>query len=319
MNFNTPASRFKSTTGNVSVSLVNKVVRLAMLATLLPLFVNFSLSSCAQPDSISPNAPEEVHSSAREMASVLNTDGFEDRQISKMWYKELRTPTAGLMTTEQHRVGKQAMRFSWKPSQYDGTNPTLHSELASKPLINGETERWYGYSMYFPSSSMANDNQTAIVTQWHGVPDPNFFDTVPPMAISVEPGNELSLIYRSHNAPITKQLVYPTSAQKIISLGTTPFDRWVDFVVHVKWDPTGNQGVLELWQDGVKKISERNISIGYMQQSKPYFKVGLYCWTGKSSRQERVLYYDDIRIGGPSANYDAVKPGRTNNSARPQQ
>ncbi|CAN5613879.1 hypothetical protein BH09BAC4_BH09BAC4_20850 [soil metagenome] len=250
-----------------------------------------------------------------EDSGILANDGFEGKQVATFWHAELRTPTAGLLTSDVHRAGKQAMRFAWKPSQYDGTNPTLHSELLTSPLPAGETERWYGYSSYMPSSSMENDSQTVIISQWHGFPDEGGAHTVPAMALSIEPGNKVQLVYRASNKPITTFLQHPTS-QKVVDLGKAQFDQWVDYVVHVNWDPLGITGQLQLWQNGVLLVNETGISIGYAEQHKPYWKCGLYCWTGKSKYVEKIIYYDEVRIGGPSASYDTVKPGLGDGTAR---
>ncbi len=285
---------------------------------MITLFVSLTLASCAKVDTIAPVATTtEEHSSAREDASLLNNDSFDNTKLANFWHKELWTATAGVMSSEQQRVGNKSMRFSWKPAQYDGTNTTLHSELASPSLINGETELWYGYSTYLPSASMANDTEPVIVSQWHGVPNDGVSHTVPPMAITLEAANKLTLTYRASSKPIVKVMQHPTS-QKIIDLGTARYDKWVDYVVHVKWDATGQTGVLQIWQDGVLKVNEQNISIGYPELQQPYWKVGLYAWTGKSTHTERVVYCDEVRIGGATANYNSVKPGRSNNSARMQ-
>lgn len=302
---------------NSYVSAVVRFGRVAVLVLALPLLLNFSLSGCAQPDTIAPVAAsvnDEQHSAAREAASLLNSDSFENTRLSNFWRPELMTKTAGSISSEQQRVGKKSMRFGWKPSQADGTNKMLHSELATDPLVNGETERWHGYSSFMPSATMADDDQIAIVSQWHGVADPGFEDSVPPLRIEVK-SNRLQLVYVASSKPIVKLLQTPTS-HKEIDLGPVSYDRWVDYVVHVKWDSNGNTGVLQVWQDGVLKVNEQNINIGYPQIRKPYWKVGLYCWTGKSKHTERTIYCDEVRIGGASANYDAVKPGRSDNSAR---
>ncbi|WP_461115515.1 polysaccharide lyase [Spirosoma jeollabukense] len=263
----------------------------------------------------SPYVTSESQLVAREDSGVLASDGFEGKQIATFWHAELRTPTAGLLTSDVHRAGKQAMRFAWKPSQYDGTNSTLHAELLTSPLPIGETERWYGYSSYMPSSSMENDSQTVIISQWHGFPDEGGAHTVPAMAISVEPANTLQLVYRASNKPITTFLQHPTS-QKVLNLGKARFDQWVDYVVHVNWDPMGTTGQLQLWQNGILIVNETGITIGYSEQHKPYWKCGLYCWTGKSKYVEKVIYYDEVRIGGHSASYDTVRPGLSDGTAR---
>ena len=315
MNFGNPTTRFTKNTTDVNFIARYRSIRLIMVTTLVSFFINISLSSCSQPDTIAPDSTVGAEEARLMAPSVLNADNFEGRKFNSFWIPELRTPTAGQLTTEQARTGKQAMRFSWKPSQYDGTNPTMHSELATAPLTNGETERWYGYSIYMPSRAMADDNETIVFCQWHGIPDPGFEDTIPPLAFYLEGGNQVKVYYRASNKPIKTLLQVPTS-QKILRFGKATYDKWVDYVVHVKWDPTGKTGVLQIWQDGVLKADEQNISIGYPQQRKPYWKVGIYAWTGKSKYNERILFYDDVRIGGPTANYDAVKPGQASNSAR---
>ncbi len=296
------------------IATTSTLVKTGMIA----LFVSLMLTSCAKVDTIAPAAvATEEHSSAREDASLLNNDSFDNTKLANFWRSELWTPTAGTFSNEQQRVGNKSMRFSWKPAQYDGTNTSMHSEILTKPLTNGETERWYGYSSYLPSASMANDTEPVIISQWHGVPNDGVSHTVPPMAFTLEAGNKLTLTYRASSNPIVKVLQHPTS-QKIIDLGTASYDKWVDYVVHVKWDATGKTGVLQVWQDGVLKVNEQNISIGYPELQQPYWKVGLYAWTGKSTHTERVAYCDEVRIGDATANYNSVKPGRSNNSARIQ-
>ena len=285
---------------------------------MIALFVSLMLASCAKVDTIAPAAPTtQEHSSAREDASLLNNDSFDNTKLASFWGTELRTATAATLSTEQQRVGTKAMRFAWTPAQNDGTNPSLHAEILTKPLTNGETERWYGYSTYLPSASMANDTEPVIISQWHGVPNDGVSHTVPPMAISLDAGNKLTLTYRASSAPIVKAMQHPTS-QTIIDLGPAGYDKWVDYVVHVKWDATGKTGVLQVWQDGVLKVNEQHISIGYPELQQPYWKVGLYAWTGKSTHRERVVFCDEVRIGGATADYNSVKPGRGNNSARIQ-
>lgn len=260
----------------------------------------------------------EDFSIADNETTILNYDGFENDQIATFWRPEFWTPTAGVIDEDLHRAGKQSLRINWQLSQVDGTNKMLHSELAIAPLLPEETERWYGYSSYMPSSTMANDNQPIIVSQWHGVPGQGEAHTFPPVAVSVEPGNKLQLVYRASNKAIIKLAQNPTS-QKNISLGDAIFDQWIDYVVHIKWDPVSTTGLLQLWQNGKLIVNEANISIGYLEHRKPYWKAGIYCYTGKSFYEQKVIYFDEMRIGSPLATYDTVKPGRDNKSAYEQQ
>jgi len=141
---------------------------------------------------------------------------------------------------------------------------------------------------------MANDTEPVIISQWHGVPDDGVSHTVPPMAFTLEAGNKLTLTYRASSKPIVKVLQHPTS-QKIIDLGTPSYDKWVDYVVHVKWDATGKTGVLQVWQDGALKVNEQNISIGYPELQS---LTGRWvCMLGRASRPTASGLYFATRYG----------------------
>lgn len=272
-----------------------------------------SLSSCTKMDSINPKGV--IQTTVLEAADLLNLDTFEGTTFAPFWWgAQIWIKSGGYVSTEQHRLGKQSMRISWKPSQMDGTNTMLHAELLTRALPEGENERWYGYSSYFPSSSMSNDDQVAIVSQWHGSPDPGSPDTVPPLCIEIQ-SNHLHLAYTASSKPIIKPMQSPTSGKQV-DLGAVKFDQWNDYVVHVKWAPDGNTGQLQVWQNGELIMDEQNINIGYPDINKPYWKVGLYCWMGKDTYPEKVVYLDEVRIGGPKASYDDVKPGRSDGTAK---
>lgn len=101
-----------------------------------------------------------------------------------------------------------------------------------------------------------------------------------------------------------------------MDLGIATFDSWVDYVLHVKWDATGKTGVLQVWQNGVLVLNQKGISLGYSDVQNPYFKVGMYCWTGQSKYAKKNIYLDEVRIGNATADYNAVAPGRSDNSGK---
>ena len=280
------------------------------MIALVTLLVSFRLANLARPDTVAPPSRTSL-ATARPGASLIGIDGFEGGQIARFWHPELHTATAGQISSAVARSGNQSMRFGWSPAQYDGTNRSTHAELATDALKNGETERWYGYSIYMPADQMADDDEPIVFCQWHGVPDPGEQHTVPPLAFYLEANNQVKVYYRASDVAITKYQQAPTS-QKITHIGSAIYDRWVDYVVHVKWAATGNTGILEIWQDGKQIVDEQNVNIGYQELAKPYWKIGIYAWTGKSKYAERVLYYDEVRIGNATATYEMVKPGQTN-------
>jgi hypothetical protein len=76
--------------------------------------------------------------------------------------------------------------------------------------------------------------------------------------------------------------------------------RWVDFVFRVKWATT-TSGVIEGWQDGVKKFSSVPIRTWGTQQL-VYPMAGYYRLSYSATA---VLYIDAFKVG---ASYESVAP-----------
>ena len=205
------------------------------------------------------------------------------------------------------RPGAGAIKFEWHQSDYDGKNRTKHAELRTKPLPEGESERWYGFSIYLPADGMKVDSQPEIICQWHSYPDRHLNEphSFPPLAIS-HAGANLRIKWLSDTRPVTPKRDKTLSGGSS-ELGKAPLNRWIDFVVHVKWEPFG-KGLLQVWQDNVQVLDKANIQIGYNDKQNPYWKIGLYKHTGKSDYPTRFLYYDRVRIGDAKARYVDVAP-----------
>lgn len=62
--------------------------------------------------------------------------------------------------------------------------------------------------------------------------------------------------------------------------------------------------------DGRKKVIDRqNMSNSYNDAAYPYLKFGLYKEKWGPSTSERVIYFDEVKIGDSNSNYDEIKPG----------
>jgi hypothetical protein len=46
-----------------------------------------------------------------------------------------------------------------------------------------------------------------------------------------------------------------------------------------------------------------------MMSLSPYFKFGVYKWEWGTLASQRVIYYDELRVGNANSSYDEVKPG----------
>jgi hypothetical protein len=102
-------------------------------------------------------------------------------------------------------------------------------------------------------------------------------------------------------------------------IGSVVPNRWVDWVVHVKWSDVGDgDGLLEIWRDGnpdpVLRLSGRtdDYDDGTHHDWGNYMKFGIYKWpwakTPGQGDKQREMYVDELRIADESGDRDAVSP-----------
>lgn len=239
--------------------------------------------------------------------NLLSETTFENASYLNTWHKELPLSSSFRLSDSIARKGIFSARFELgKGDPLD--NNGKRAELAMPPET--EPERWYGFSQYFPAS-YASDPLPEIVGQWHATPDPGLTGTIsPPISIWNE-NNHLKLVlqWASKLNAINKTI----DGKKEFDLGDLPKGQWIDWAFHIKFSWQGD-GILEVWKNKQKVVSYYG-SNSYNEQILPYFKIGIYKWpwddaaTAKSSpEQNRVVYYDEIRVGDKTADLDAVSP-----------
>lgn len=169
------------------------------------------------------------------------------------------------------------------------------SELDINSLDPVGAERWYGFSMYFPSTKYGFDNSREIIFQKHHQGSTGS----PPLALST---------LQDQFVLVTRLL--PSDPDQNHFLGAVPKNQWVDFVVHdIARDDAG--GLIQIWIDGslVYDVAGQSSFTG----QKEYPKTGIYKWEylsnpNHSSQSERVLYMDDFRIGDGTSSFADVAP-----------
>ena len=205
------------------------------------------------------------------------------------------------------RAGSHAARFELRrgdgPKVPDGLGH--RAELTQKSADSVEVERWYGFSIYLPTSSWQPDHSAEILTQWHHTGLSNS----PPLSVGTHNGRwEVALFGAALTSPILQAAPYAT-------------DAWTDWVVHVRWS-AGN-GFIEAWRNGqrIQFVDPADNTIKdrltgrtqYTNDPGIYTKFGIYKWDWNfPDRQtvvtQRAIGYDELRIGGPDASYNAVAP-----------
>jgi hypothetical protein len=194
------------------------------------------------------------------------------------------------------------------------------------------TELWYGFSVYIPSTTPADANYT-ILHQLHILPDVGEPPLSPPIDLLLgknSKGTEvLAIDVKWDTVPLTTYVeggVAFTNGVKNIHQAyyenNPKRDTWNDFVFHVRLAPD-NTGFLEVWKNGVKlNLTDRtgdnngvyNGPTTYNQAPSinHNLRFGLYKRNYETVNLGKpfVLYYDSIRVSNTmgSAGYNEVVP-----------
>jgi len=160
-------------------------------------------------------------------------------------------------------------------------------------------DKYYGFSLYFPSGTKYQPKPGAFnyLFELHGNTDGQA-----PVKIGIDTNgtNTDSIKLELHVDDVSPAGAWNPAL--ITDLGPVVFDRWIDFVVHVKWR-NDSTGVLQTWVDGTKKVDQTRKTWGgngVMTTVKPAF--GMYRddytapWT---------FYGDSYKIG---TSYSTVSP-----------
>ena len=239
-----------------------------------------------------------------------------------LWkHAQLQGPHAIAFVTEPVRSGNYAVRFKWlhqNPGQWEG-NPEKVSNNEKKAMLhapgvkkNKGAERWYGFSVYFPSDGMKKDRFNRLFFQLHATPDHDLNEPwrQPPAAMNLS--NEgLTADWTWDSArvsPRNENIVQNRTSIDIPGDWDDYVDRWVDIVWHVKVDCSDNQeGIIEIWVDGKKVADAHGIRFGYNDELGLYPSYGLYWYQGKGE-YDHWIYLDEVRIGEGSCSYSDVAP-----------
>jgi Polysaccharide lyase/RTX calcium-binding nonapeptide repeat (4 copies) len=247
-----------------------------------------------------------VTSTTKPSSKLLFVDDFESGGIDQ-WSPERPTPQAVRVVPSPLGDGK-AVRF-----ELNRGDRLVHggkrAELALDK-IPANSERWYGYRIMLPTSWEADASQE-IVTQWHEYPDFDLGEDwrSPPLALTIR-NDKWAIDNRWDPKRVTKNND-PRPEGGIASLWSGPYQKgvWTDWVVRAKWS-SKSDGLLQIWKDGVMVVNKRGANT-YNDRYAPYFKAGIYKPSWKINPQasnvdQRVLYFDRMRIGDGSASYNDV-------------
>jgi hypothetical protein len=168
---------------------------------------------------------------------------------------------------------------------------SIRSELVQPPEKEG-AERWYGFKMYL--ENWTDDQAREHVLQWHPE-DPS--------------GSAVGSLFTSGGRyEFVTTHFSGTNGNGYSDLGPIINNQWVSWVMHIKW-ASSRTGIIQIWQNGKLVLDIKNTRTSPDMGS--YFKLGInkFGWgIDPSATTQRVLYFDEVRIGNDLASYDDVKP-----------
>jgi polysaccharide lyase-like protein len=239
------------------------------------------------------------------------------------WAKEYVYPITGntepqirlaILPAEPVRGGWSSARFELNNGDPPPPSGGKRAELSATPFepvnLTTGTERWYGFSIYLPST-WVSDTSKEIVTQWHqDWNEPS--GGSPPLSINTNNGEweiSLKIWTGANNTDNRKKGLYKDDLGK-----------WTDWVVHAIWSADPTIGYLQIWKNNnpVPVLEEkrqtsytRNDLSGITEWGN-YMKIGIYKWAWSSSigaTTKRVMFHDEVRVAdGTSGSKDAVAP-----------
>lgn len=91
-----------------------------------------------------------------------------------------------------------------------------------------------------------------------------------------------------------------------VKMSDLRYNQWENFVIHCILRDNDEEGLVEIWKNGVKVYSLKQANA--INDTRVVIKWGVYIGVGNSSKDVLSCYYDDIKIGNALSGYDAVAP-----------
>jgi hypothetical protein len=233
-------------------------------------------------------AAKSISAQTNPRQHLIMTSTFEGANYLAGWYNSQHCCSYSVQqTAEQIKAGSNALRFEVK-----STDPPTSGSIRSEISLDGDPlnqERWYGFSVYL--KDWVDDDAGETVFQW--VPDNTSGSAS--MALLASGG---TFTYATNNGG---------SNNLYTDLGPVTSNKWIDFVIRVKW-ATDTSGLLQLWMNGNLVINRSGVKT---TSAVSYFKAGInkFGWSNQSSSvTQRVLYFDEVRVGNANATYNDVAP-----------
>ncbi|MGY1724491.1 heparin lyase I family protein [Blastococcus sp. SYSU DS0533] len=252
-------------------------------------------------ESTNPTTPPAEPTTELELAAPAPTRvwGYEDATglIPAPWDEvhSLRSEAQGLTAENPYPGRSRTAFFTVHPGDtgWNGTKGTLRSEVRDSIADSGDVrpgdEQYWAWSTFFPADHDWDERgQFLIFTQWHqtvnsGNPNVHFWSDVDEhLMVDVRGG-------------AGGRVAGDAQYVETFDLGAIDKGAWNDLTVRFVWSPDPTTGLIEVWHQGEKVLSD-DVANLYTDQS-VYIKQGIYSAAGTA----RSHYLQHAPIGfGPT-------------------
>jgi hypothetical protein len=220
-------------------------------------------------------------------SNLIFDETFEGSTVWAGVHKQFGTPYAFNVVSSPAFEGEKSGRFELREG-----DPVTSGGTRSEVLFpeQSNAERWYAFSVFFPSGEYAFDSFTEIITQWH-----QGGGTSPPIALELKADRyEVVIPAAAAGKPSTERT----------DIGGVTKDAWNRFVFHIKHSSAAD-GLLEIWLNQTKLMTRTGSNMYSSSTATPRWKLGIYKWKwnsgGTTDTDKRVLFYDSVRMANEKA------------------
>jgi hypothetical protein len=275
----------------MSSSLLHNHQRMLTIA-LLPV----ALWSCKKQNIAESNLNKTI--TANVSANILYHENADGATLFGTYVTKQTSTTYGITaSTTQFYNGTKAARFELRDTDPEVQNGT-RAEITFPEATN--LNRWYAYAIYFPGGNQYEPEASdEVITQWHQ-----------------GGGFTPSLCLRTKNDTIYLRVVNsPGGSNQWFNVAPLDRGNWHTYVMHVRHS-SGVDGKVEIWRDGnpnpVRTYDGINMYPLSTTVHEPNWKLGVYksAWNGSATTTKnlRVLYFDDIMLGDENATLSEMWP-----------
>ncbi len=231
-------------------------------------------------------------------AQTLLQDGFEsgDRSASTGGgYWGDYTPSTTTISTEMAHSGSHSLRFQFNGNS-DQTADAWAEQRAVLPQIN---EFWGRMYVYIPTNyshrNVSPNNNKFWAIYANPYTSPGFQIN---LSLSAASGGNSNLdIHRYHNGSEKPAMTVFNNFIATVDRG-----KWMEVMVRVKvpTSSTANDGIVQVWKNGVQVVSYTNLDM-YGSAGRNYInEMYLLGWSNSGFDQTTVMYIDDVVISNSS-------------------